>query len=124
MDEKQRMKALNSLYSLGFVPAYGKVKTMQRIMNKSVSGNGPQYYFAFKDEEPVGYMFLIGDEHLYRSFPWLCVHNADELGERLCEKLLEVEIEFWKNSGREDMVFHCKEWLKDYKQGKLGTRKR
>ena len=36
---------LNALEKIGFFPAYGGVKTMQRVMEKSVPGSGPQFYF-------------------------------------------------------------------------------
>lgn len=32
---------LNALEQIGFIPAYGGVKTMQRIMEKSIPGSGP-----------------------------------------------------------------------------------
>ena len=32
---------LNALEQIGFFPAYGGVKTMQRVMEKSVPGSGP-----------------------------------------------------------------------------------
>mgnify|MGYP000953781877 CR=1 FL=1 len=38
---------LNALEQIGFIPAYGGVKTMQRIMEKSIPGSGPQFYFVF-----------------------------------------------------------------------------
>ena len=36
---------LNALEQIGFFPAYGGVKTMQRVMEKSVPGSGPQFYW-------------------------------------------------------------------------------
>ena len=57
MSIEQRELALNSLKSLGFCPAYGKVKTMQNIMEKSIAGRMPQFYFAFRDTELIGYMY-------------------------------------------------------------------
>ncbi len=41
MSEEQRALALNSLSSIGFYPAYGKIKTMQRVMDKSIDGERP-----------------------------------------------------------------------------------
>lgn len=35
MSPDQRESALNALSSIGFLPAYGKIKTMQRVMDKS-----------------------------------------------------------------------------------------
>ena len=43
---------LNALEKIGFFPAYGGVKTMQRVMEKSVPGSGPQFYFVFRVELP------------------------------------------------------------------------
>ena len=37
----KRTDILNALAQIGFIPAYGGVKTMQRIMEKSVPGSGP-----------------------------------------------------------------------------------
>ena len=38
----KRLDILNALERIGFFPAYGGVKTMQQIMEKSVPGSGPQ----------------------------------------------------------------------------------
>ena len=51
----QRETVLDQVQTLGFTTAYGKTKTMLRIMNQSVDGNGPQFYFVFRDEELIGY---------------------------------------------------------------------
>ena len=37
----KRLDILNALERIGFFPAYGGVKTMQQIMEKSVPGSGP-----------------------------------------------------------------------------------
>ena len=44
----KRLDILNALERIGFFPAYGGVKTMQQIMEKSVPGSGPQFYFVFR----------------------------------------------------------------------------
>ena len=49
---------LNALEQIGFIPAYGGVKTMQRIMEKSIAGSGPQFYFVFREDKLIGYTFL------------------------------------------------------------------
>ena len=67
MSEEQRALALNSLSSIGFYPAYGKIKTMQRVMEKSVPGSGPQFYFVFREDKLLGYNFLIGDTKRYKT---------------------------------------------------------
>ena len=56
---------LNALEKIGFFPAYGGVKTMQRVMEKSVPGSGPQFYFVFREDKLLGYNFLIGDTKRY-----------------------------------------------------------
>ena len=67
----KRIDILNALERIGFFPAYGGVKTMQQIMEKSVPGSGPQFYFVFRENELIGYNFLIGDTKKYKAFPWL-----------------------------------------------------
>ena len=57
----KRIDILNALERIGFFPAYGGVRTMQQIMEKSVPGSGPQFYFVFRENELIGYNFLIGD---------------------------------------------------------------
>lgn len=56
----QRLDILNALAQIGFSPAYGGVKTMQRIMEKSVPNSGPQFYFVLRENQLIGYNFLIG----------------------------------------------------------------
>ena len=68
---------MKNLKNIGFYPAYGKEKTMKKIMNKSVAGEMPQFYFVFRKEQLIGYMFIIGDTQKYRAFPWLAISNVD-----------------------------------------------
>jgi hypothetical protein len=42
---------------------------MRRIMDKSVGEKMPQSYFVFRNMELLGYMFLIGDNRMFRAFP-------------------------------------------------------
>ena len=63
---------LNALEKIGFFPAYGGVKTMQRVMEKSVPGSGPQFYFVFREDKLLGYNFLIGDTKRYNT----AVHDS------------------------------------------------
>ena len=65
----KRLDILNTLARIGFSPAYGSVKTMQQIMEKSVPGSGPQFYFVLRDNALIGYSFLIGDTKKYKAFP-------------------------------------------------------
>ena len=46
MSEEQKEKSLRDLKSIGFYPAYGKEKTMKKIMDKSIAGEMPQFYFV------------------------------------------------------------------------------
>ena len=69
MSLEQRKFALNSLSSIGFFPAYGSIKTMRRIMDKAFGEKMPQFYFVFREKELIGYMFLIGNDKMFRAFP-------------------------------------------------------
>ena len=42
-------------------------KIMQRVMEKSVPGSGPQFYFVFREDKLLGYNFLIGDTKRYKT---------------------------------------------------------
>jgi len=99
MSPEQRESALNALSSIGFLPAYGKIRTMQRVMDKSVGNKMPQFYFVFRDMELIGYMFLIGNNKMIRAFPWLAVDNLDELPMRIVEPLVDIAIKTWNNEG-------------------------
>lgn len=122
MSEEQRDLALNSLSSIGFCPAYGKIKTMKRIMDKSITGERPQFYFAFRDSELIGYMFLIGDPQRFRSFPWIEINNLDELPMDLTEQLMKIAVDTYKGVGDiEQAIFH-ETLLDDYRKG-IGHRR-
>ena len=58
---------LNALQKIRYYPPYGGVKTMQRVMEKSVPGSGPQFYFVFREDKLLGYNFLIGDTKRYKT---------------------------------------------------------
>lgn len=122
MSEKQRRLALNSLSSIGFYPAYGKIKTMQRIMNKSLAGEIPQFYFVFRDNVLIGYMFIIGDAQKFRAFPWIEINNLDELPMHLTESLMKIAIDIYKNTGNVMQVIYHESMLEDYRKG-IGHRK-
>ena len=84
---------LGQLLHIGFCPAYGKQKAMKREMEKSQTGKLPQFLFVFRDEELIGYMFLIAEkEHYCKSFPWWVVDNSDELPLQDAIRLLEYGI--------------------------------
>lgn len=72
MSEEQKEKSLRDLKSIGFYPAYGKEKTMKKIMDKSIAGEMPQFYFVFRKEQLIGYLFIIGDTQNIEPFRgWL-----------------------------------------------------
>lgn len=133
MSLKQRELALNALSSVGFLPAYGKEKTMQRVMDKSVGDKMPQFYFVFRELELIGYMFLIGDDKTFRAFPWLAVDNLDELPMRIVEPLVDIAIKTWNNASgsiinadgsiteKSLIVQSYKQRLEDYRHG-IGRR--
>lgn len=50
----RRLDVLNSLLDIGFTPACGGVKTMKRIMDKSIPEARPQFYFVFRENELIG----------------------------------------------------------------------
>ena len=122
MSAEQRALALNSLSSIGFYPACGKIKTMQRIMDNSIAGERPQFYFVFRDNELIGYMFLIGDANKFRAFPWIEINNLDELPMRLTDPLMKIAIDTYRNAGEVTQAMFHENVLEDYKKG-IGHRK-
>lgn len=119
--ENKKSDVLSALLKTSFVPAYGKIKTLKRIMDKSVSETDPQYYFVLRDDNVIGYLFLIGDESKYRSLPWLSIDNADELQIHLSEQLLKLQIDFFKRAGNENLAQHTQKRLEEYQKG-IGKR--
>lgn len=117
MSEEQRILALNSLCSIGFHPAYGKIKTMQQIMDQSIVGERPQFYFAFRDSKLIGYMFLIGDAHRFRPFPWIEINNLDELPMSLTEQLMKIAIDTYRDAGDFFQATYHEALLENYKKG-------
>ncbi len=113
---------LNALEQIGFFPAYGGVKTMQRVMEKSVPGSGPQFYFVFREDKLIGYNFLIGDTKRYKAFPWLAISNADEQKMVVCEEMMGMQVAFFEKLGMQDMANHCVRLMEDYRK-EIGKRK-
>ena len=118
----KRLDILNTLARIGFSPAYGSVKTMQQIMEKSVPGSGPQFYFVLRDNALIGYSFLIGDTKKYKAFPWLAISNMDEQKLTVCEQLMKLQIAFFEELGMHDIASHCVKLLDDYRKG-IGKQK-
>lgn len=112
---------LNALEQIGFIPAYDGVKTMQRVMEKSVSGSGPQFYFVFREDKLIGYNFLIGDTKRYKAFPWLAISNADEQKMVVCEEMMEMQVTFFEKLGMQDIADHCVRLRENYRKG-IGKR--
>ncbi|MFR1051139.1 MAG: hypothetical protein ACOX67_10070 [Oscillospiraceae bacterium] len=122
MSEEQRALALNSLSSIGFYPAHGKMETMRRIMDQSIVGERPQFYFAFRDSELIGYMFLIGDAQRFRSFPWIEINNLDELPMNLTEQLMKIAIDTYRGAGDIGQAIYHETLLGDYRN-EIGHRR-
>ena len=118
----KRLDILNTLARIGFSPAYGSVKTMQQIMEKSVPGSGPQFYFVLRDNALIGYNFLIGDTKKYKAFPWLAISNMDEQKLTVCEQLMKLQIAFFEELGMHDIASHCVKLMDDYRKG-IGKQK-
>lgn len=72
---------------------------MRRAMDKSTGEKMPQFYFVFRDEELIGYMFLIGDNKKFRAFPWIAIDNMDELPMRIVEQLAAIAVKAWNDEG-------------------------
>ena len=113
----KRIDILNALERIGFFPAYGGVRTMQQIMEKSVPGSGPQFYFVFRENELIGYNFLIGDTKKYKAFPWLAISNIDEQKLTVCEELMKIQIAFFEELGMQKIADHCVRIMEDYRKG-------
>ncbi|MCD8022625.1 MAG: hypothetical protein LUF30_06530 [Lachnospiraceae bacterium] len=117
MSEDQRLHALKNLKSIGFYPAYGTEKTMKRIMDQSIPGEHPQYYFVFREELLIGYLFMIGDDQKYKAFPWQAVTNVEELPMSVTTPLMEIQIEAWENIGDRNMADFLRETLANFSKG-------
>lgn len=95
---------------------------MQQIMEKSVPGSGPQFYFVFRENELIGYNFLIGDTKKYKAFPWLAISNMDEQKLAVCEELMKIQIAFFEELGMQKIADHCVRIMEDYRKG-IGKQK-
>lgn len=91
-------------------------------MNKSIVGERPQFYFAFRDSELIGYMFLIGDARRFRSFPWIEINNLDELPMNLTEQLMKIAVDTYRGVGDIGQVIYHEALLEDYRKG-IGHRR-
>lgn len=117
LSEEQRKNALMNLKNIGFYPAYGTEQTMKNIMDKSIVDEMPQFYFVFRKEQLIGYLFIIGDTQKYRPFPWLAISNVDELPMRVTRLLMKKHIEAWEKTNNVNMADYLRRLLIDYEQG-------
>lgn len=117
MSEEQRINALENLKYIGFYPAYGTEQTMKKIMDKSIVDEMPQFYFVFRKEKLIGYLFIIGDTQKYKSFPWLAISNVDELPMRVTRSLMKIYIEAWEKMNNVNMADYLRRQLQDYEYG-------
>lgn len=118
MSITERNIAFDTLLRIGFCPAYGKIKTMQREMNKSKPGYLPQYFFAFRDVKLIGYMFLVGEsESISRVFPWWAVDNTDEIPLKIAVEMLQIGIAMCENSGCHALAGRLRTQLERQKNG-------
>ena len=85
-------------------------------------GSGPQFYFVFRENELIGYNFLIGDTKKYKAFPWLAISNMDEQKLTVCEEMMKIQIAFFEKLGMQKIADHCVRIMEDYRKG-IGKRK-
>ena len=114
---RAKINALKNLKNIGFYPAYGTELTMKKIMDKSVVNKMPQFYFVFRKEQLIGYLFIIGDTQKYRPFPWLAISNVDELPMRITRPLMKIHIKAWEKMNDATMADYLRRQLIDYEHG-------
>lgn len=113
---------LGQLLQIGFCPACGKTETMKKEMEKSQAGAFPQYLFVFRDDQLIGYMFLIAEKENYcKVFPWWAVDNSDELPLEVSIQLLEYGIQLSLDCNCPDLSNRLKLQLENQKNG-IGRR--
>lgn len=119
---QNRDVVIEHLSHVGFCPAYGKQKTIKREMEKSQVGKLPQYLFVFRDDELIGYMFLIAEKENYsKSFPWWAVDNSDELPLNTAIQLLEYGIALSLECGCINLADKLRREMENQKKG-IGRR--
>ena len=120
VDEKNTL--FDSLFLIGFCPAYGDKKTMQKEMDRSKPHCFPQYFFVFRGAELIGYMFLIGEkEGISKVFPWWAVDNADEIPLKSAIELFEIGITMCDKFGCFILADRLRKTLVNQKNG-IGRR--
>ena len=122
MSDDERNTVLDALIHIGFCPAYGKKKTMQREMDKSKHGSLSQYLFVLRGSELIGYMFLIGErEGISRAFPWWAVDNTNEVPLAIAVEMLQYGIAVCEKSGCCALADRLRTQLRNQKDG-IGRR--
>ena len=117
-----RDAVLEQLLQIGFCPACGNHETMKKEMEKSQTGAIPQYFFVFRDDRLIGYMFLIAEKEKYcKAFPWWAVHNSDELPLEISIQLLEYGISLCLEYNYSNLANRLKLQLESQKKG-IGRR--
>lgn len=120
IDEKNSL--FDALLKIGFSPAYGKKKTMLREMDKAKADGLPQYLFAFRGTELIGYMFLIGErERISKAFPWWAIENTDEIPLKIAIEMLQLGITICDKAGCCILAERLKDQLEKQKNG-IGRR--
>ena len=95
---------------------------MKKEMEKSQTGAFPQYFFVFRDDRLIGYMFLIAEKEKYcKAFPWWAVHNSDELPLEISIQLLEYGISLCLEYNYSNLANRLKLQLESQKKG-IGRR--
>lgn len=119
--EEKRDAVMLSLPSLGFISPAG-LDAAKAEMDRSRKDSLPQFLFVFRDEELIGYQFLIAEkEHTSKAFPWWAVGNPDELPITLAVTLLEESIRLSTAYGCLKMAKGLNVLLENNKKG-LGRR--
>lgn len=109
---------LEQLLQVGFCSAYGDQKTIKSEIEKSQSGNLPQYLFVFQGDKLIGYMFLIAEKENYcKAFPWWATDNSDELPLEISIQLLEYGIQLSSNYNCPNLSNRLKIQLENQKKG-------
>lgn len=113
-----RDAVLERLPRLGFCPAKGGQAALRREMDRSQRGKLPQFGFAFRGEELVGYLFLTAKpEKPAAMLPWWAVGNADELPLETAVRLLEWGIALSSDCGCPALARLLQANLNGQKQG-------
>ena len=119
---EEKSAVIERLFHIGFCPAHGRQTTVKREMEQSKRDALPQYLFVFREDELIGYLFLIGEEtRRGRIFPWWAAGNPDELPLETASRLLECGIRLSRQCGCPSLADRLREDLERQKKG-IGRR--